>query len=382
MTNNSAGPISKPFVVGVANQLVEVEIGGFLAPFIGKPGATYLSVIAFTTPTTASDHIVGLRFGYQPAKPSGVATLAANTFTGTQTAPAFVGNGSGLTGLPFPAGAATLGANTFGGDADAPPGVFRQRRSADRRRQAGGEHVHGGQTIGSGNLDLDVSTATTGILTKGGVPFLHESFFGNLFLGTNAGNFSMTGFFNAAIGDDALRSNTSGGQIVAFGPSALFNNTTGEINTAIGFDALLQNSAGHTNTAVGAFALMRNEMGLRNLAVGSYAGVDALSGSDNIYLGANVFGAPAESNTIYLGRQGTQTRTMIAGIRGITTGVANAIPVVIDSNGQLGTVSSSIRFKEDVHDMADVSRRLMRLRPVTFRYTQAYRDGAKPINTA
>ena len=53
------------------------------------------------------------------------------------------------------------------------------------------------------------------------------------------------------------------------------------------------------------------------------------------------------------------TKTVIAGIRGITTGVANAIPVVIDSNGQLGTVSSSIRFKEDVHDMADVSRRLL-----------------------
>ncbi len=51
---------------------------------------------------------------------SGVATLAANTFSGTQTAPAFVGNGSGLTGLPFPAGAATLGANTFSGTQTAP----------------------------------------------------------------------------------------------------------------------------------------------------------------------------------------------------------------------------------------------------------------------
>jgi hypothetical protein len=29
--------------------------------------------------------------------------------------------------------------------------------------------------------------------------------------------------------------------------------------------------------------------------------------------------------------------------------------------------------------MADASRRLLQLRPVTFRYTQAYVDGAKPI---
>jgi hypothetical protein len=82
---------------------------------------------------------------------------------------------------------------------------------------------------------------------------------------------------------------------------------------------------------------------------------------------------------MYLGRVGTQTTTFIAGVRGAVTGVANAIPVVIDSNGQLGTVSSSIRFKEDIHDMADASRRLLELRPVTFRYTHEYIDGAKPL---
>src|SRR6185436_10412484 len=81
----------------------------------------------------------------------------------------------------------------------------------------------------------------------------------------------------------------------------------------------------------------------------------------------------------YLGKQSAVNKTFVAGIRGITTGVADAIPVVIDSNGQLGTISSSIRFKEDIHDMADASRRLLRLRPVTFRYTQAYINGAKPI---
>ena len=31
-----------------------------------------------------------------------------------------------------------------------------------------------------------------------------------------------------------------------------------------------------------------------------------------------------------------------------------------------GTISSSIRFKEDIHDMADMSQRLFNLRPVTF----------------
>lgn len=51
------------------------------------------------------------------------------------------------------------------------------------------------------------------------------------------------------------------------------------------------------------------------------------------------------------------------------------MPVLIDSNGQLGTMSSSQRFKEDIQDVGDASSGLMRLRPVTFRYKQPYRDG-------
>jgi hypothetical protein len=53
---------------------------------------------------------------------------------------------------------------------------------------------------------------------------------------------------------------------------------------------------------------------------------------------------------------------------------------MIDSaTGQLGTVSSSRRYKEDIHDMGDASRDLMRLRPVTFRYKKPFDDGSKPI---
>ncbi len=66
-------------------------------------------------------------------------------------------------------------------------------------------------------------------------------------------------------------------------------------------------------------------------------------------------------------------------MRGVTTGANNAIPVVIDSNGQLGTVSSSRRFKEDIQDMGEASSGLLRLRPVSFHYQKAFDDGSKPI---
>ncbi|HEX7486008.1 MAG TPA: tail fiber domain-containing protein, partial [Vicinamibacterales bacterium] len=73
-------------------------------------------------------------------------------------------------------------------------------------------------------------------------------------------------------------------------------------------------------------------------------------------------------NTIRIGLPGSQTQTFIAGIRGATTGIADAVYVAIDSNGQLGTVSSSRRVKDDIADMAAASSALLRLRPVTFHY--------------
>ena len=275
--------------------------------------------------------------------------------------------------------------------------------------------------------DVDLS----GSIWKGGVRFLHNVGTGNTFLGEDAGNVTMTGPANTVIGTSALHSNTTGELNTATGAFALYSNTTGNGNTASGASALLSNTTGVANTATGSGALLRNTTGLtntatggsalyfnttgesntasgwqalffntsgsqntasgldalmnnhtgnHNVAVGYAAGVNLTDGSNNIYLGANVFGgASDESNTMYLGRQGTQTKTVVAGIRGITTGLADAVPVVIDSAGQLGTISSSRRFKEEIRDMGEASRAIFALRPVTFRYAQAYAGGAKPL---
>jgi hypothetical protein len=80
-----------------------------------------------------------------------------------------------------------------------------------------------------------------------------------------------------------------------------------------------------------------------------------------------------------VGTSGTQAAFFVAGARGVTTGNSDAIPVVIDSNGQLGTLTSSQRFKEDIETCSEASSGLLRLRPVTFRYPQPFTDGSKPI---
>jgi uncharacterized coiled-coil protein SlyX len=44
--------------------------------------------------------------------------------------------------------------------------------------------------------------------------------------------------------------------------------------------------------------------------------------------------------------------------------------VIVNSNGQLGTVQSSARFKQDIKPMSKMSEAILALKPVTFRYKE------------
>lgn len=191
---------------------------------------------------------------------------------------------------------------------------------------------------------------------------------------TGVGSFALfsntTGIANAALGGSTLNANTTGSANSAFGASASNNNTTGGSNVAFGFDALFGNTTGSSNTALGANAL-GNASGSGNIAVGASAGINIGSGSNNIDIGNHAPGN--ESNTIRIGSS-TQTATFLAGVNGVT--VSSGSEVFVDSNGQLGTVTSSIRYKEDVGDMGDASGNLMKLRPVTFHYKAGVDDGS------
>jgi hypothetical protein len=97
--------------------------------------------------------------------------------------------------------------------------------------------------------------------------------------------------------------------------------------------------------------------------------------SNNIHIGNS--GVATDNGTIRIGDPNHQTSTFIAGIQGVNIG--SGVQVLVNSNGQLGIIPSSKRFKEDINDMGDASSGLMNLRPVTFRYKKAFEDGSKPI---
>lgn len=136
----------------------------------------------------------------------------------------------------------------------------------DLTPQLGGDLDTNGNSIdvSLGNLDLDNSTSTTGNITKNGTRFLHDSGCRNLFLGLDAGNFTMTGGFNTVTGYQALFSNTTGEGNIASGAFALFSNTTGINNTATGYEVLHDNTSGIENVATGRSALRSNRIDFRD----------------------------------------------------------------------------------------------------------------------
>ncbi|MGD0213494.1 MAG: tail fiber domain-containing protein [Terriglobales bacterium] len=189
-----------------------------------------------------------------------------------------------------------------------------------------------------------------------------------------------TGSGNTATGSEALFSNENNASYnTANGTGALSFSTTANANTAIGAFALDNNNPtdADNNTAIGSSALA-NADGANSIAIGANAGLNVYGQNDgNLDIGNA--GSSSDANIARIGTSGTQTSLFVAGVRGVATGDNNAVPLVIDSNGQLGTVSSSRRFKIDIQDMADASQHLLQLRPVTFRYQKPFADGSMPM---
>ena len=179
---------------------------------------------------------------------------------------------------------------------------------------------------------------------------------------------ALTGVANTALGNGALESDAPAGNFnSAVGGDALRANTTGSANVALGSAALIANVGGHGNSALGTSALEDVTSGSSNIGVGAGAGDKVTTGSNNIDIGND--GLSTDANTIRIG-SGPQNRAFIDGISGIPTGVGGAIPVLIDTAGQLGTASSSRRFKTDIDQLELSGDPLMDLEPVSFRYKE------------
>jgi hypothetical protein len=246
--------------------------------------------------------------------------------------------------------------------------------------------------VGAGTLLLNTADNNTAM---GAAALLSNTMgINNTASGTVALLSNTTGGENTANGAFALSSNTTGSVNTAIGFGALSNNTGGSENTALGINALVLNSTGGSNTAAGAFALDTNTSGSNNTACGLNAlfhntdgndntavGNEALqantSGSHNTALGENAGSdVTTATNVICIGASGANVDNscFIGNIRNAVV-APDAVAILIDSAGKLGTITgSSRRVKTEIKAMDNASESILTLQPVTFHYKSDKRD--------
>ena len=266
---------------------------------------------------------------------------------------------------------------------------------------------------GSGNSIVSISPSTAGlVLTSNGTsadPSFQASSGGSITLTGDSGTASgsaLTIFANTAADEcgitvkfgnsgttSTLHVSDSNNNTV-IGQNSGFSMTVGfaDSNTVLGQGSMVDNTNSSSNTVVGN-ASLTNLTGLpfagsggQNVVLGAQNLQSLINGSQNVAIGwntANAYTGAENSNiiisndgvvgdfsTIRIGRQGStglglQSTCYIAGITGSTvTGAA----VLCSTAGQLGTVPSSRRFKENIFPMETSSEVIYDLDPVTFTY--------------
>jgi FtsZ-binding cell division protein ZapB len=291
---------------------------------------------------------------------------SVQTITGAKTfATTINGNISGNAATATSASTATTAGNVTGTVAIANGGTG-SGTAAGALSNLGGVNK-GGDTM-TGGLTVPNLTASGNVTATGSVSsanfrigsdlFAYGSITNaNVFLGF-AGNTTMTGTINTAVGSGALIHNTTGPYNTAVGHNALFSHQTGQNNTAIGDSALFSNISGDNNIALGSQAL-QNNTGKNNTAVGFRALLTNGAGNDNTALGlyadvgsSDLTYATAIGTRAYVTQSNSLVLGSINGVNGATSttrvGIGTTAPSytfhIVDSITGTGVYSESTSF--------------------------------------
>lgn len=209
-----------------------------------------------------------------------------------------------------------------------------------------------------------------GFIFKGSTKFFHtyqaDSTSGrNLFIGMNAGNFTMrysggaySSSYNVGIGTDALKSLTTGYYNLAIGTQVGAGITTGVNNMGIGTFALTNLSTGSNNAGIGAYAMYTGN-GSHNSWVGSNSGYGVWNNSNSYNTGVGSYSGYGITTGLY------NTFVGLGSGRSVTTGGNNILigkwvsNVVAQLSNRLTTGSFNIGIGDTINfSSATVSREL------------------------
>jgi hypothetical protein len=203
----------------------------------------------------------------------------------------------------------------------------------------------------------------------------------NLMAGFQAGSNNTSGSANVFLGYWAGRLNNTGGSNLFAGNESGRFNTVGENNTFVGNETGRSNISGANNFFAGYRAGYFNVAGNRNLFLGNLAGLNA-TGSGNVFLGSEAGANETGSNLLYIDNTNT-TQPLVwgdfaanrLGINRVAT--ANALEVEGEASKTTASgwaANSDRRIKTQVEPVQNALATLMRVRPVRFRYTPAWRQ--------
>ena len=151
------------------------------------------------------------------------------------------------------------------------------------------------------NFYLPTTSSTLGQLRINNIAVMHNYGTNNIFVGSEAGNFSLTGNNNTALGRRAGYQISSGGQNTYLGAYAGYTGATAEYNVFIGYNAGYASQAGFGNVIIGALAgqVSTND---GNTLIGMQSGTATTSGANNTSLGYQTgFSNLTGSGNVFIG---------------------------------------------------------------------------------
>ncbi len=202
------------------------------------------------------------------------------------------------------------------------------------------------QTL-AGNKSWDGNTTFWGSVTCQDLIRINNGVHATLFF-DSWGTPANQGIYDTSTANTILTCGRSNTNIYVGYQSGRAGASTGTNNTSLGYLTLTSGAfAGTNNTALG-FAAGDN-----------YTGAEA----DNIVIGSA--GINGETGAIHIGTNLTHNVCFIQGISGVTVAASSA--VLIDANGQLGTILSSKTKKNTIINVGDYSSKILDLDCVSYK---------------
>ena len=212
----------------------------------------------------------------------------------------------------------------------------------------------------------------------------------NVFIGMHSGWSNAKGLNNTFLGHETGSYNTDSEMNTFLGAYAGQRNTGGSSNTFLGMNAGHYHEDGGNNVFVGTAAGLNNTSGMNNVYIGRGAGIDCEEGNDNVFIGyeagayetgdgklyIDIYAHDSDNALIYgeFYNHGVRINNQLGIGRMATDNALEVAGNVSKSTPGDWLANSDARIKTEVRDIENACGMISRLRPVSFRYTEQWRQ--------